>query len=115
MIRLPDVVERQKPDASNAGLERGYLNMSAVSLTARGVQRTFRVDRKPKDLLFFDDVWEFINYLANSLLFLLIGFELALTNLAQSFPGIFFGLLGAVIMFRESQAHSRLQRAHHAD
>jgi CPA1 family monovalent cation:H+ antiporter len=55
------------------------------------------VDRKPKDLLFFDDVWEFINYLANSLLFLLLGFELALTNLAQSFPGIFFGLLGAVI------------------
>jgi Na+:H+ antiporter len=44
-----------------------------------------------------DDVWEFINYLANSLLFLLLGFELASTNLAQSFPGIFFGLLGAVI------------------
>src|SRR6266704_2115993 len=44
-----------------------------------------------------DDVWEFINYLANSLLFLLLGFELALSNLVQSFPGIFFGLLGAVI------------------
>ena len=44
-----------------------------------------------------DDVWEFINYLANSLLFLLLGFELASTNLAQSFPGIFFGLLGAII------------------
>ena len=68
--------------------------MSVVSLTARGIQRTFRVDRKPKDLLFFDDVWEFINSLANSLLFLLLGFELASTNLAQSFPGIFFGLLG---------------------
>ena len=44
-----------------------------------------------------DDVWEFINYLANSLLFLLLGFELALTNLAQSFPGILFGLIGAII------------------
>ncbi len=44
-----------------------------------------------------DDVWEFINYLANSLLFILLGFELALSNLVQSFPGIFFGLLGAVI------------------
>jgi CPA1 family monovalent cation:H+ antiporter len=51
----------------------------------------------PRTIEAADDVWEFINYLANSLLFLLIGFELALTNLAQSFPGIFFGLLGAVI------------------
>ncbi len=31
------------------------------------------------------------------MLFLLLGFELALTNLVQSFPGIFFGLLGAII------------------
>src|SRR5437870_9178001 len=44
-----------------------------------------------------DDVWEFINYLANSLLFILLGFELALSNLVQSFPGIFFGLLGVLI------------------
>jgi CPA1 family monovalent cation:H+ antiporter len=44
-----------------------------------------------------DDVWEFINYVANSLLFLLLGFELALTNLVQSFPGIVFGVLGALI------------------
>jgi Na+:H+ antiporter len=51
----------------------------------------------PRTIEAADDVWEFINYLANSLLFLLLGFELALTNLVQSFPGIFFGLLGAVI------------------
>ena len=51
----------------------------------------------PRTIEAADDVWEFINYLANSLLFLLLGFELASTNLAQSFPGIFFGLLGAVI------------------
>ncbi len=44
-----------------------------------------------------DDVWEFIDYLANSLLFLLLGFELASTKLVQSFPGIFWGLLGAVV------------------
>ena len=35
------------------GLKGGYLNMSAVSLIAKGVRRTFRADRKPKDLLFF--------------------------------------------------------------
>src|SRR6266550_1781661 len=51
----------------------------------------------PRTIEAADDVWEFINYLANSLLFLLLGFELALTNLVQSFPGIFFGLLGAII------------------
>jgi len=51
----------------------------------------------PRTIEAADDVWEFINYLANSLLFLLLGFELASTNLVQSIPGIFFGLLGAVI------------------
>ena len=51
----------------------------------------------PRTIEAADDVWEFIDYLANSLLFLLLGFELALTNIVQSFPGIFFGVLGAVI------------------
>jgi len=51
----------------------------------------------PRTIEAADDVWEFIDYLANSLLFLLLGFELASTNIVQSFPGIFFGLLGAVI------------------
>ncbi|HYX48759.1 MAG TPA: sodium:proton antiporter [Ktedonobacteraceae bacterium] len=51
----------------------------------------------PRTIEAADDVWEFIDYLANSLLFLLLGFELALTNLVQSFPGIFFGVLGALI------------------
>src|SRR6266702_3947848 len=51
----------------------------------------------PRTIEAADDVWEFINYLANSLLFLLLGFELALSNLVQSFPGIFFGVLGALI------------------
>jgi CPA1 family monovalent cation:H+ antiporter len=51
----------------------------------------------PRTIEAADDVWEFINYLANSLLFLLMGFELALTNLVQSFPGILFGVLGALI------------------
>jgi Na+:H+ antiporter len=51
----------------------------------------------PRTIEAADDVWEFINYLANSLLFLLLGFELALTNLVQSFPGIVFGVLGALI------------------
>ncbi|MGZ3611424.1 MAG: cation:proton antiporter [Ktedonobacteraceae bacterium] len=51
----------------------------------------------PRTIEAADDVWEFINYLANSLLFLLLGFELALSHLVQSFAGIFFGLLGVLI------------------
>jgi len=37
------------------GRKRNYLNMSAVSLIAKGVRRTFRADRKPKDLFFFTE------------------------------------------------------------
>ena len=51
----------------------------------------------PRTIEAADDVWEFIDYLANSFLFLLLGFELAFTNLVQSFPGIFFGVLGVII------------------
>src|SRR2546428_2195033 len=43
----------------------------------------------PRTIEAADDVWEFIDYLAKSLLFLSLGFELALTNLVQSFPGVF--------------------------
>src|SRR5438445_4790605 len=51
----------------------------------------------PRTIEAADDVWEFIDYLANSLPFLLLGFELASTHLVQSFPGIFFGVLGALM------------------
>jgi len=34
MNGLPDVAERQKPNASSAGPERSYLNMSVVPQTA---------------------------------------------------------------------------------
>jgi len=37
------------------GLERSYLNMCVVPLTAKGVRRTFHADWKPKDLLFFTE------------------------------------------------------------
>jgi monovalent cation:H+ antiporter, CPA1 family len=51
----------------------------------------------PRTIEAADDVWEFIDYLANSLLFLLLGFELSSIHLIQSFVGVFFGVLGAVI------------------
>ena len=43
------------------------------------------------------DVWEFIGYLANSLLFLLLGIEIGSSNLARSFfPGTLWALAGVV-------------------
>jgi monovalent cation:H+ antiporter, CPA1 family len=51
----------------------------------------------PRTIEAADDVWEFITYLASSLLFLLLGLQLASNTIVQSFPSIFFGLLGAVI------------------
>lgn len=56
-----------------------------------------RYAMSPRTIEAADDVWEFIDYLANSLLFLLLGFELSLTNLVQSFPGILFGVIGVII------------------
>ncbi len=43
------------------------------------------------------DVWEFLGYLANSLLFLLLGVQIGESHLLQSFLGIAIALVGVVI------------------
>jgi CPA1 family monovalent cation:H+ antiporter len=43
------------------------------------------------------DVWEFIGYLANSLLFLLLGIQIGNANLLRSLPGIFWAFLGIIV------------------
>ncbi len=73
----------------------GVLAVVGAALVMGSYGRKFAMS--PRTIEAADDVWEFIDYLANSFLFLLLGFELALTNLVQSFPGICFGLLGAII------------------
>lgn len=42
------------------------------------------------------DVWEFIGYLANSLLFLLLGIQIGDTNLLRAIPAILWALLGVI-------------------
>jgi Na+:H+ antiporter len=44
-----------------------------------------------------DAVWEFIAYLANSLLFLLLGIEIGASNFTQGFPGILWALGGVIV------------------
>lgn len=43
------------------------------------------------------DVWEFIGYVANSLLFLLLGIQIGKTNLFNAVPGILWAFVGVVL------------------
>ena len=43
------------------------------------------------------DIWEFIGYLANSLLFLLLGVQIGASHFAQAIPGIIWALVGVAI------------------
>ena len=43
-----------------------------------------------------EDVWEFIGYLANSLLFLLLGMQIGTSDLIHAVPGILWAVLGVI-------------------
>jgi CPA1 family monovalent cation:H+ antiporter len=43
------------------------------------------------------DVWEFIGYITNSLLFLLLGVQIGKSDIIQALPGIGWALLGVII------------------
>lgn len=44
-----------------------------------------------------EDVWEFIGYLANSLLFLLLGIQIGTSDLIHAVPGILWAGLGVIV------------------
>jgi monovalent cation:H+ antiporter, CPA1 family len=44
-----------------------------------------------------ESVWEFVGYVANSLLFLLVGLEIGATNFVQAIPGILWAVLGVLV------------------
>jgi CPA1 family monovalent cation:H+ antiporter len=44
-----------------------------------------------------DDVWEFIGYVANSLLFLLLGVQIGAASFAQAIPGIIWAVAGVIV------------------
>ncbi len=44
-----------------------------------------------------ESVWEFVGYVANSLLFLLVGLQIGATNFAQAIPGILWAVLGVIL------------------
>jgi Na+:H+ antiporter len=43
-----------------------------------------------------EDVWEFIGYLANSLLFLLLGIQIGTSNFLRAIPGTLWAVLGVI-------------------
>jgi CPA1 family monovalent cation:H+ antiporter len=62
-----------------------------------------------------EDVWEFIGYLANSLLFLLLGIQIGTSNVLQAVPGILWAVLGvlagrALIVYTLIPLHDVLAR-----
>ena len=63
-----------------------------------------------------EDVWEFIGYLANSLLFLLLGIQIGTSNFLQAIPGILWAVLGvlvgrALIIYTLLPLHDMLARS----
>lgn len=62
-----------------------------------------------------EDVWEFIGYLANSLLFLLLGIQIGTSSFLQAIPGILWAVLGilagrALIVYTLIPLHDLLAR-----
>lgn len=62
-----------------------------------------------------EDVWEFIGYLANSLLFLLLGIQIGTSNFLRAIPGILWAVLGvlagrALIVYTLMPLHDMLAR-----
>ncbi len=63
-----------------------------------------------------EDVWEFIGYLANSLLFLLLGIQIGASNFLQAISGILWAVLGvllgrALIIYTLTPLHDILARS----
>jgi CPA1 family monovalent cation:H+ antiporter len=44
-----------------------------------------------------ENVWEFVSFVANSLLFLLLGFEIGAASFAQAIPGIIWAVVGVIV------------------
>lgn len=73
----------------------GLLAVVAAGLIMGSYGR--RVGMSERTLETVDHVWEFTGYLANSLLFLLVGVSIGATSLVSAFPIIGWAVLGVVV------------------
>jgi CPA1 family monovalent cation:H+ antiporter len=73
----------------------GLLAVVCAGLTLGSIGR--RIGMSPRTQEAVDQFWEFVGYLANSLLFLLLGFRLGAAGLSQALTPIAWAVLGVVL------------------
>ncbi len=73
----------------------GLLAVVGAGLVMGSYGRRKGMSQRTRDAT--EDIWEFIGYLANSLLFLLLGVQIGASRFAQAIPGIIWALLGVII------------------
>jgi CPA1 family monovalent cation:H+ antiporter len=73
----------------------GLLTVVAAGLTMGGYGRRVSMSRRTR--LAVDDIWEFTGYVANSLLFLLLGHEIGAASLASAVPAIGWAVVGVLV------------------
>jgi len=73
----------------------GLLAVVGAGLVLGSYGRRTGLSERARDVA--HDIWEFIGYIANSLLFLLLGVQIGASNLAHALEGIGWALVGVVI------------------
>lgn len=73
----------------------GLLTVVAAALTLGSYGRRTGMSRRTKYAV--DDIWEFIGYVANSILFLLLGHEIGATSLVRDIPAIAWAVVGVLV------------------
>ncbi|HEX7733477.1 MAG TPA: sodium:proton antiporter [Ktedonobacteraceae bacterium] len=91
----------------------GLLTVVCAGLVMGSYGKDTSMSRRAKEAA--DDVWEFIGYLANSLLFLLLGIQIGTSHFLQAVPGILWTVLGvlagrALIVYTLIPLHDLLAR-----
>ena len=73
----------------------GLLTVVAAALTLGSYGRRTGMSRRTKYAV--DDIWEFVGYVANSILFLLLGHEIGATSLVHDIPEIAWAVVGVFV------------------
>jgi CPA1 family monovalent cation:H+ antiporter len=87
----------------------GLLTVVTAALTLGSYGRRTGMSRRTKYAV--DDIWEFVGYVANSILFLLLGHEIGATTLIHDIPEIAWAVVGvflgrALMIYLLLPAHS---------
>lgn len=73
----------------------GLLTVVTAALTLGSYGRRTGMSRRTKYAV--DDIWEFVGYVANSILFLLLGHEIGATTLVHDIPEIAWAVVGVFV------------------